>query len=77
GRGITAVALASRFWGLGCPKIFHEVATRLEFIVIWADFVVRLTCMPKTKPLFSESMTLHAPPCSEYLQLGSSSEMLK
>ncbi|MCU7915338.1 MAG: FliM/FliN family flagellar motor C-terminal domain-containing protein, partial [Candidatus Thiodiazotropha sp. (ex Gloverina cf. vestifex)] len=28
-RGITAVALASRFWGLGCPKIFHEVATRL------------------------------------------------
>ncbi|MCU7916132.1 MAG: methylated-DNA--[protein]-cysteine S-methyltransferase [Candidatus Thiodiazotropha sp. (ex Gloverina cf. vestifex)] len=30
GRGITAVALASRFWGLGCPKIFHEVATRLR-----------------------------------------------
>ncbi|MCU7915753.1 MAG: GNAT family N-acetyltransferase [Candidatus Thiodiazotropha sp. (ex Gloverina cf. vestifex)] len=29
GRGVTAVALASRFWGLGCPKIFHEVATRL------------------------------------------------
>ncbi|PUD98042.1 MAG: hypothetical protein C3L24_13525 [Candidatus Sedimenticola endophacoides] len=27
---VTAVALASRFWGLGCPKIFHEVATLLE-----------------------------------------------
>ena len=27
---IMAVALASRFWGLGCPKIYHEVATRLE-----------------------------------------------
>ncbi|PUE03697.1 MAG: hypothetical protein C3L24_04280 [Candidatus Sedimenticola endophacoides] len=26
---VTAVALASRFWGLGCPKIFHEVATLL------------------------------------------------
>ncbi|MFC1350379.1 MAG: type IV secretory system conjugative DNA transfer family protein, partial [gamma proteobacterium symbiont of Phacoides pectinatus] len=26
---VTAVALASRFWGLGCPKIFHEVATHL------------------------------------------------
>ncbi len=24
------VALASRFWRLGCPKIFHEVATRLS-----------------------------------------------
>ncbi|MGR9099315.1 MAG: hypothetical protein ACU826_01990, partial [Gammaproteobacteria bacterium] len=24
-----AVALASRFWRLGCPKIIHEVATRL------------------------------------------------
>ncbi|WP_419585173.1 alpha-glucan family phosphorylase [Thiolapillus sp.] len=24
-----AVALASRFWRLGCPKIYHEVATRL------------------------------------------------
>ncbi|WP_419586287.1 hypothetical protein [Thiolapillus sp.] len=23
------VALASRFWRLGCPKIYHEVATRL------------------------------------------------
>ncbi|MFC1339501.1 MAG: hypothetical protein G8D28_10320, partial [gamma proteobacterium symbiont of Phacoides pectinatus] len=27
---VTAVALASRFWGLGCPKIFHEVATHLR-----------------------------------------------
>ncbi|MEW8014099.1 MAG: pyridoxal-phosphate dependent enzyme, partial [Candidatus Sedimenticola endophacoides] len=26
---VTVVALASRFWGLGCPKIFHEVATLL------------------------------------------------
>jgi len=26
---LKAVALASRFWGLGCPKIFHEVATLL------------------------------------------------
>ncbi len=25
-----AVALASRFWRLGCPKIYHEVATRLR-----------------------------------------------
>ncbi|WP_419586346.1 hypothetical protein [Thiolapillus sp.] len=25
-----AVALASRFWRLGCPKIYHEVATRLS-----------------------------------------------
>ena len=30
GQGITAVALASRFWGLGCPRIFHEVATHLK-----------------------------------------------
>ena len=29
GRGIMAVALASRFWRPGCPKINHEVATRL------------------------------------------------
>ncbi|PUE05527.1 MAG: hypothetical protein C3L24_01005, partial [Candidatus Sedimenticola endophacoides] len=29
---VTAVALASRFWGLGCPKIFHEVATLLQRI---------------------------------------------
>ncbi|MEW7982198.1 MAG: hypothetical protein AB2812_05200, partial [Candidatus Sedimenticola endophacoides] len=29
---VTAVALASRFWGLGCPKIFHEVATHLLVI---------------------------------------------
>ncbi|MEW7983990.1 MAG: hypothetical protein AB2812_14800, partial [Candidatus Sedimenticola endophacoides] len=28
---VTAVALASRFWGLGCPKIFHEVATHLSY----------------------------------------------
>ncbi|WP_419640328.1 hypothetical protein [Thiolapillus sp.] len=26
---IMVVALASRFWRLGCPKIYHEVATRL------------------------------------------------
>ncbi|WP_419621143.1 hypothetical protein [Thiolapillus sp.] len=30
GRGTMAVALASRFWRLGCPKIYHEVATRLR-----------------------------------------------
>ncbi|PUD99071.1 MAG: hypothetical protein C3L26_10220 [Candidatus Sedimenticola endophacoides] len=24
--------MASRFWGLGCPKIFHEVATLLQFL---------------------------------------------
>ncbi|WP_419608056.1 transposase [Thiolapillus sp.] len=24
------VALASRFWRLGCPKIYHEVATLLD-----------------------------------------------
>ena len=24
------VALASEFWGLGCPRIYNEVATRLE-----------------------------------------------
>ena len=23
------VALASEFWGLGCPEIYNEVATRL------------------------------------------------
>ncbi|WP_419641462.1 hypothetical protein [Thiolapillus sp.] len=28
---IMVVALASRFWRLGCPKIYHEVATRLFF----------------------------------------------
>ena len=27
---LKVVALASRFWGLGCPKIYHEVATRLK-----------------------------------------------
>ncbi|WP_419621030.1 hypothetical protein [Thiolapillus sp.] len=26
---IIVVALVSRFWRLGCPKIYHEVATRL------------------------------------------------
>ncbi|WP_419632744.1 hypothetical protein, partial [Thiolapillus sp.] len=26
---IMVVALVSRFWRLGCPKIYHEVATRL------------------------------------------------
>jgi len=31
GRGTMAVALASRFWRLGRPKINHEVATRLVF----------------------------------------------
>ncbi|PUD98714.1 MAG: hypothetical protein C3L25_11440 [Candidatus Sedimenticola endophacoides] len=31
---VTAVALASRFWGLGCPKIFHEVATLLPYLLI-------------------------------------------
>ncbi len=25
------VALASEFWGLGCPEIYNEVATRLIF----------------------------------------------
>ena len=30
GRGTMAVALVSRFWRLGCPKIYHEVATRLS-----------------------------------------------
>ncbi|WP_419630706.1 hypothetical protein, partial [Thiolapillus sp.] len=30
---IMAVALASRFWRLGCPKIYHEVATRLLLFV--------------------------------------------
>jgi len=29
GRSTMAVALASRFWRLRCPKIFNEVATRL------------------------------------------------
>ena len=29
-RGTMAVALASRFWRLGRPKIFHEVATHLQ-----------------------------------------------
>ncbi len=24
------VALASEFWGLGCPEIYNEVATRLS-----------------------------------------------
>ncbi|PUD98531.1 MAG: hypothetical protein C3L24_12665, partial [Candidatus Sedimenticola endophacoides] len=33
---VTAVALASRFWGLGCPKIFHEVATLL-FLTLSAN----------------------------------------
>ncbi|WP_419632172.1 hypothetical protein [Thiolapillus sp.] len=27
---IMVVALVSRFWRLGCPKIYHEVATRLQ-----------------------------------------------
>ncbi|CDZ79477.1 hypothetical protein BN59_03795 [Legionella massiliensis] len=26
------VALTSEFWGLGCPRIYDEVATRLLFI---------------------------------------------
>jgi REP element-mobilizing transposase RayT len=34
-----AVALASRFWGLGCPKIFHEVATHLWIKGYCADTV--------------------------------------
>ncbi|PUE05156.1 MAG: type I secretion system permease/ATPase [Candidatus Sedimenticola endophacoides] len=34
---VTAVALASRFWGLGCPKIFHEVAT----LLILFDFILK------------------------------------
>ena len=25
------VALASEFWGLGCPEIYNEVATRLLY----------------------------------------------
>ena len=29
---IMVVALASRFWRLGCPKIYHEVATRLGWL---------------------------------------------
>ena len=27
--GSIPVALASEFWGLGCPEIYNEVATRL------------------------------------------------
>ncbi|PUE05107.1 MAG: hypothetical protein C3L24_01925, partial [Candidatus Sedimenticola endophacoides] len=38
---VTAVALASRFWGLGCPKIFHEVATLLVTGVLAANLFGR------------------------------------
>ncbi|PUD99298.1 MAG: hypothetical protein C3L24_11235, partial [Candidatus Sedimenticola endophacoides] len=39
---VTAVALASRFWGLGCPKIFHEVATLLCAVVLIIAFFISL-----------------------------------
>ncbi|WP_419644674.1 hypothetical protein [Thiolapillus sp.] len=25
----------SRFWGLGCPKIYHEVEDTLGWLTIW------------------------------------------
>ncbi|WP_419641263.1 hypothetical protein, partial [Thiolapillus sp.] len=34
---IMVVALVSRFWRLGCPKIYHEVATRLMAPAAAAD----------------------------------------
>ncbi len=35
------VALASEFWGLGCPEIYNEVATRLLIIVNERQFSMR------------------------------------
>ncbi|MCU7915721.1 MAG: hypothetical protein KZQ65_07395, partial [Candidatus Thiodiazotropha sp. (ex Gloverina cf. vestifex)] len=53
GRGITAVALASRFWGLGCPKIFHEVATRLAllFSFVFVLVINRYNIVPEEQYL--------------------------
>jgi len=50
-----AVALASRFWRLGRPKIFHEVATRLHSHVIGElrdDDRIVFTCA--RQPVFDE-----------------------
>ena len=35
------VALASEFWGLGRPRIYNEVATRLLF---FAEAILLLSC---------------------------------
>ncbi|MCU7916202.1 MAG: hypothetical protein KZQ65_09995, partial [Candidatus Thiodiazotropha sp. (ex Gloverina cf. vestifex)] len=63
GRGITAVALASRFWGLGCPKIFHEVATRLLNLRLGIVILCRLRYTPApSHPISMKRLTVSHPP---------------
>jgi len=66
GRGTMAAALASRFWRLGCPKIFHEVAAHLCIQTSGGDppgMCVSAICMLRSFASAAESVSINLSRC--------------
>jgi hypothetical protein len=80
GRGTSVAALASRFWGLGCPKIYHEVAARftiVDFLIVAFAIFVAIKVINTLKRKEEAAPAVPPKPSNEELLLSEIRDLLK